>query len=123
MEKKKRPSWFTRKKYLSYKKKGMTDKEIREEILKVGRTAFFRYKKELNVKGKRARLTNLSLPESFTKEKYLSYKKQGMTDKKICEKVLFISLSTFKKFKKELGIVGVKVTRYQMKEGEMQNDN
>ena len=45
------------------------------------------------------------IPEWFTPEKYKEYKDQGITDIEIAEEKLFVSLSTLKRFKKDLGIV------------------
>ena len=49
------------------------------------------------------------LPGWFTEEKYLEFKEQGMSDQKICDEILFISVSTFKRIKTRLGLVGVAV--------------
>jgi len=46
-------------------------------------------------------------PDWFTKEKYLEYKSQGMKDRDIYENILFVSLKTFSRFKRELGVYGI----------------
>jgi hypothetical protein len=49
----------------------------------------------------------LPRPDWFTKECYLEMKAQGTTDRYIYEDILFVSLKTFARFKRELGVLGV----------------
>ena len=52
-------------------------------------------------------MEGIERPEWFTKEKYKEYKKQGKMDKEIQEKILFVGSKVMKRFKRELGVVGV----------------
>lgn len=46
-------------------------------------------------------------PDWFTKEYYLSLKEKGVTDREMYEGLLFVSLKTFTRYKREMGVLGV----------------
>lgn len=98
----KRPDYFTKDWYMEQKKLQKTDSEI-AAALKVNPRTLYNWKQSVRVSPTKLKRKQMEKPKYFNEEWYEQQKKLGKKDVQIAYD-LCVSLTPFRRWKKELGI-------------------
>ena len=98
----KKPDYFTKEWYLEQKQLQKTDSIIAKE-LNVNPRTLYNWKQSVRVSTTKLKRKYMEKPNCFNIEWYLKQKKLGKKDVRIAEE-LCVSLTPFRRWKKELGI-------------------